>query len=273
MVEHDSKPLIAALRGGKRRRRSRAARAINKIRDRRTMKRLCALLEDPSDIVCIQAAVTIGDIGDPIALSKLELTPRPNNHHSAFGSVSKVFAEQASRLRTKLNARELQQDIKRLIKALKSPEASVRERAQLGLSSIGRPAVTSLIRVLGSGKNRRIKVDVIEVIGSMSEPDVRLTGHLVAMLRDPDPKVRQGAAFALRKHGDATAVEPLVTCLEDSDVDVQRHAVLALGYVGDERALVKLDQLSACLADRKSAGNVEIAGAAEEVATAIRKRV
>jgi HEAT repeat protein len=237
------------------------------------MKKLCALLDDPSDIVSIEAAITIGDMGNPVALAKLELTPRANNHHSAFGSVSQVFAEQAVRLRVNLSGRELRQDIKRLVKALKHGDPSVRERARHGLSNIGKAAVPALIRALRS-KNERRRAEAARAAGSMTHKEERLIEPLVIRLGDAQPEVRSAAAQALRKHGDPGCVEPLIELLSDADVRVRLEAVLALGYLGDARALPALEKLTG---EPPPSGAdellLEIHSAAGEVATAIRKRM
>jgi HEAT repeat protein len=272
---NDSKPLIAALQGpSKRRRKPRAmGRAIGKLRDRRTLRKLCALLDDPSDIVSIEAAITIGELGNKTALAKLELTPRANNHHSAFGSVSQVFAEQAVRLRSRLSARELQQDIKRLIKALKNNDPSVRERARHGLGTIGGPAVPALVRALRS-KNERRRLEAAKAAGAIKQKDERLTEPLARRLEDAAVGVRREAAHALRKHGDQECVEALLESLDDATAEVRLEAVLTLGYLGDARALEPLDRLAAHdPGPGASEVQLEIRRGAAEVSTAIRKRM
>jgi len=237
------------------------------------MKKLCALLDDPSDIVSIEAAITIGDLGNLVALPRLELTPRANHHHSAFGSVSQVFAEQAVRLRAGLSARGLQQDIKRLVKALKNNDPSVRERARHGLGSIGEPAVPALIRALKS-KNERRLLEAARAAGALAQRDERLVQPLLLKLGDLRVGVRREAAHALRRHGDPSCVEPLIACLADEMAEVRLEAVLALGYHGDARALAILDRLaSEALPPGAVAELVEIHHGAREVATAIRKRM
>ena len=52
-------------------------------------------------------------------------------------------------------------------------------------------------------------------------------------LRDPDPEVRQMAAFALGLIGDASARDPLVAALADPQPLVKGSAAEALGLIGD----------------------------------------
>lgn len=94
-------------------------------------------------------------------------------------------------------------DVKGLIKALKSND----------------------LRVMGAIE------DALEDIGRRtSEP-------FIEALRDKDAGVRSGAAWVLGNTGDARAQEPLIEALKDKDKDVRWLAVVALGDIGDERAI------------------------------------
>jgi HEAT repeat protein len=63
------------------------------------------------------------------------------------------------------------------------------------------------------------------------------TAALIALLgREPDPEVRQMAAFALGLLGDPTAKDALVTALGDTSPLVQGSAAEALGLLGDTTA-------------------------------------
>ena len=94
-------------------------------------------------------------------------------------------------------------DVKGLLKALKSNE----------------------LRVLGAVE------DALEDIGHRtSEP-------FIEALKDKDAGVRSGAAWILGNIKDARAQEPLIEALKDKDKDVRWLAVTALGDIGDERAI------------------------------------
>jgi HEAT repeat protein len=64
---------------------------------------------------------------------------------------------------------------------------------------------------------------------------------LLALLEMEDPGIREHAATALGKRGDARAVPPLVFVLtQDPDARVREHAATALGRLGDGRARLSL---------------------------------
>ena len=63
---------------------------------------------------------------------------------------------------------------------------------------------------------------------------------LVAALEDESTDVRNAAAEALGKSGDARAVEPLIVALRDEDKSVCRNAAEALGELKDARAVEPL---------------------------------
>jgi HEAT repeat protein len=77
-----------------------------------------------------------------------------------------------------------------------------------------------------------------EILGGLEDPAV--TGDLVRLLSDRDPEVRQVAARALGRSGDARAAGPLLTCLAEKSVPprVVSQALLRLGS-GAEPALVR----------------------------------
>jgi len=94
-------------------------------------------------------------------------------------------------------------DVKGLIKALKSNN----------------------LRVLGAVE------DALEDIGRRtSEPFIEALG-------DKDADVRSGAAWILGNTGDTRVLEPLIKALEDNDKNVRWLAVAALGDIGDESAI------------------------------------
>ena len=91
-------------------------------------------------------------------------------------------------------------DVKGLIKALKSND----------------------LRVVGAVE------DALEDIGRRtSEP-------FIEALRDKDAGVRSGAAWILGNIKDANTVEPLIEALKDKDKNVRWLAITALGDIGDE---------------------------------------
>ena len=94
-------------------------------------------------------------------------------------------------------------DVKGLIKALKSND----------------------LRVVGAVE------DALEDIGR------RTTEPFIEALGDRDADVRGGAAWILGNIRDAEAQKPLIEALKDKDKDVRWLAIMALGDIGDERAI------------------------------------
>ncbi len=66
----------------------------------------------------------------------------------------------------------------------------------------------------------------------------------ISRLADSDPAVRQSAAVALGKLGDATAVTALEAALQDWDWQVRRHCAEALGRLADTSAVPALIRAS-----------------------------
>ena len=71
----------------------------------------------------------------------------------------------------------------------------------------------------------------------------RVVDGLAGVLGDGDSDVRQAAAWALGKIGDARAVEALVGALGDEKSWVRKAAARALGKIGDARAVKPLMEL------------------------------
>jgi cyclophilin family peptidyl-prolyl cis-trans isomerase/HEAT repeat protein len=65
---------------------------------------------------------------------------------------------------------------------------------------------------------------------------------LVALLADPEGRVRRRAALAVGRVGLAAGVEPLVPLLSDADVEVRQMAAFALGLIGHASARPPLQQ-------------------------------
>ncbi len=62
------------------------------------------------------------------------------------------------------------------------------------------------------------------------------TPDLVALLNDPDPRLRRRAALAVGRVGLADGVKPLSATLADADADVRQTAAFGLGLIGDASA-------------------------------------
>ena len=66
------------------------------------------------------------------------------------------------------------------------------------------------------------------------------TPDLIALLSDPDPRLRRRAALAIGRVGLTDGVKPLSGSLADSDPEVRQTAAFALGLIGDVSASAAL---------------------------------
>ncbi len=105
----------------------------------------------------------------------------------------------------------------------------------------------SAIRALGVIGDERAVEPLIKALGDEDANAVAAwwgsaSGAAATVGRPPPPRVpvRESAAGALGKIGDARAVEPLIKALRDDNEDVCSSAAEALGQIGDARAVEPL---------------------------------
>nr|WP_301662722.1 HEAT repeat domain-containing protein [Methanoculleus sp. FWC-SCC1] len=163
-----------------------------------------------------------------------------------------------------------QQEISRLIDALREKTWTSQLGAATRLIMMGRPAVEGLIRAL-KDEDSEIQMAAASVLGEMRDVAVdplmdalhdddryvrmvaarnlgkigndRSIEVLVGALHsERDAEVRAVVAEALGYMGKKQAIEPLVLALRDRDEAVQMAAARSLGYIGDRRAIRPLIQ-------------------------------
>lgn len=154
---------------------------------------------------------------------------------------------------------EREQAVPLLLKALKHVDRSLKSQILLLLGGFaGEDVVWPLFHLLTDpGEDEEVRHDAaiqLSVTGSFLREPQALVDQLVAALKNTDPVVRAGAAFALGWRGNAPAAIPLIELLYDSDVQVQQAAVNALSNLQDDRILgLLLDRLNhASLEQRRS---------------------
>jgi HEAT repeat protein len=82
-----------------------------------------------------------------------------------------------------------------------------------------------------------VRREAVTLLARSADVDVNLDDALVTSLRDEDPLVVDGAAFALGEHLYAPAVEELIVVARDhEDARCRESAIAALGALGDDRA-------------------------------------
>src|SRR5262249_36523810 len=72
-------------------------------------------------------------------------------------------------------------------------------------------------------------------------------GPLVDLLKDPDPEVKQMAAFAIGLIGDKSGRDPLIAALGDASPVVQGSAAAALGLIADSSAADAVGKMVAAI--------------------------
>ncbi len=154
---------------------------------------------------------------------------------------------------------EREQAVPLLLKALKHANRGLKSRIVLLLGGFaGEDIVWPLYRLLTDpGEDEEVRHDAaiqLSVTGSFLKNPQALVDRLVIALKNTDPMVRAGAAFALGWRGNAAAAIYLIELLYDPDVQVQQSAVNALSNLEDDRILgLLLDRLNnASLEQRRS---------------------
>jgi HEAT repeat protein len=154
---------------------------------------------------------------------------------------------------------ERKQAVPLLLKALKHVDPNFKSRIILLLGGLaGEDIVWPLYNLLTDpGEDEEVRHDAaiqLSVTGSFLKNPQALVDRLVIALKNTDPIVRAGAAFALGWRGNAAAAIPLIELLYDPDEQVQQSAVNALSNLEDDRILgLLLDRLNhASLEQRRS---------------------
>ncbi len=170
-------PLITALREPYPVRVS-AARALGTIRDPRAVEPLIQLLTDFDGLVREAAARSLGDLKDPRAVPPL-IAALKNRNQEAGPALSKFGQAAAAPLAD----------------CLADPEASA--DAEAALVTIGKPAVSELIRAFGSDQED-VRIEAARALSQIDDP--RAAETLNAGMRPGDVKLAAAAyRFLLRR--------------------------------------------------------------------------
>lgn len=114
------------------------------------------------------------------------------------------------------------------LQALRDPEKAVRNQAALALAGIGTQVVASLLALLPD-PDWKVRYRATEILGMIE--DTSATGPLIERLSDPKDHVRYMAAKSLGMIGDSAAREPLRQCLNDENSYVRKVAALSLEMI------------------------------------------
>ncbi|HOO53558.1 MAG TPA: HEAT repeat domain-containing protein [Methanothrix sp.] len=203
--------------------RENAAVALGEIGDPRAVNPLIETLEDEDWGVRYWAAQALGEIGDTRAVNPLIEALKDYgmiriNAAEALGEIGDPRA------------------VDPLIETLEDEDSAdlVRESAAYALGEIGdTKAVDPLIATLND-KDPYIRNYAARALGKIG--DTRAVDLLIDALSDEEGFVRVGAYVALMEIGEP-AIDPLIDALKNENKDVRGWAANALGEIGDPRAV------------------------------------
>ena len=126
------------------------------------------------------------------------------------------------------------------IRQLEDPYLYARKRIIEDLVYAGPMAVEPLVNALVHFDNKHIREGVTEALAGIGGPAVQ---PLIGLLENPEPYVRERAAWALRQTGDERVGLPLIDLLEDPAPKVRRQAILGVGELRVSQAVPSLIEL------------------------------
>lgn len=125
-----------------------------------------------------------------------------------------------------------------LLSSLRAAEVDVRLESALALKMVepGPSAIKALVAALRDEGDAFVRSEIVSVLGGIEDGGSVVVGHLAtALINDPEGRVREAAAEALRLIGPPSArqaVLNLISALKDPDAAVRELAALALQNLG-----------------------------------------
>ncbi|MBN2476969.1 MAG: HEAT repeat domain-containing protein [Pirellulales bacterium] len=226
--------LIARLREKDPHTRANVLRAFGempRLKDRRVMRPLIEVLDDPHPTVRQYAATVLAGAEDlPLAEAVAPLLANLGHREAD------VRAAAAKALGAAKDARAVDPLIG--ILADRNEEAHVRGSAAGALSKIDDPRRVEPLIVAAGDQQPALRKAAAAALAAVRDP--RAAPPLIAALGDEDRQVREVTAGALGRYDNHWAVEPLIAALEDEYPNVRAQAAHSLGELGDPRALKPL---------------------------------
>ncbi len=219
-------PLIKALKHENRDVRWRAAVALARTQDYRSIEPMIAALEDKDLYVRQKVVWSLRLSNDPEVIKHLISILNDEDEslkvrRSAAGSLGEIGDHSA---------------IKPLINALKREPKHAYSYTQ-ALMNIGNSAVEDLIGLLNDD-NWRVRKEAATIL-TYAKND-RVLDALIKASNDENSKVLTNITFALGEFRNSRAVDPLITLLKNEDPEVRWRAVEALGKIQNQRAIEPL---------------------------------
>jgi len=213
-IDHLCRPLKSRYRSD----RISAIEALERIASPTSAGSLIEVLKDKDEEVRRKSVKALGEIGDVRALMPLVNILKKDKDARQY--VYKAIGEITRKSITK-DSQDIADPIVREFITMLEYDYTWSYASSI-LIQIDYPVVDSLIRVLRTGKNRRIRKRVpqilVEKVERESECQSEVLNLLCQSLRDKDKEVKISAAFALEKLQDPGAVNALTKALEDADV-------------------------------------------------------
>lgn len=242
--------------------RAASARALGMIGDKRSIKGLALLLKDERYFVRQQAALALGQMGEPAVDLLLEMatssTPATREAAiEALGSTSSTRAVnrvidalsdsnpnvRAAAVRA-LGESSSERAVPHLMALLRDDSSALRAQAASSLARLGQIAIPSLISALKDSKPS-IRQLAASALGDVGSKDA--VAPLIELVTTDQSGARPEAIEALGKIGDPAAIDPILSILRTASVAVRKRAISALARFRDARAI---DALTEALLDQ-----------------------
>jgi HEAT repeat protein len=219
-------PLCRMLKNKNRSERISALEALEKIADKMSFDYIASLLRDRDKDIRRLSVKALGKIGDVKAVISLVniLKKDKDARQYTCEAIEEIFRKKITK--------DLKGFIEPIIREFISMlgDDYTWSHASSILILIDYPVITSLITVLHTNKNRRIRKRIPQILAEKvrreSEYHSEVLNVLCQSLQDKDKEVKISAAFALEKLQDLGAVDALAKALDD--IDVRFAAELAL---------------------------------------------
>ena len=216
---------------------------------RETVADLVAALSDDSEMVAIDAAYELGEIGAPAASALIEALPGQDEETltdtqtAKLGNVTRpeLVRRNASYALSAMGAAA----VPALIEATKHPQWWVREIAVQSLGDTGlaaEDAIPALIEALQDDSSDKVRPAAAEALGTTSQAGSKAVTALAQALEQDNAGVRNAASLALARIGQhaQAAVPALQGVFEDENRYTRGHAVHALYRIGTPPARAAL---------------------------------
>ena len=210
---------------------------------------LIAALSDDSEMVAIDAAYELGEIGAPAASALIEALPGQDEETltdtqtAKLGNVTRpeLVRRNASYALSAMGAAA----VPALIEATKHPQWWVREIAVQSLGDTGlaaEDAIPALIEALQDDSSDKVRPAAAEALGTTSQAGSKAVTALAQALEQDNAGVRNAASLALARIGQhaQAAVPALQGVFEDENRYTRGHAVHALYRIGTPPARAAL---------------------------------